>query len=123
MGIGNALTLAGKALRDSDLQREGHETIAGLTSRPPAHWDTTGPGLCHGAAGVLAAAHGHGHETLARSAATATVALLPSPQSPGPLTDPGLLTGSSGAALALADYAGLLPQPAAAPWSALLLLR
>jgi hypothetical protein len=121
-GIGNALVLAGQALRDSALQREGHAALARLTTLPPARWDTTGPGLCHGTAGVLAAAHRHGHETLARTAATATIALSSSLDRPGPPNDPGLLNGSAGAALALADHAGLLPRPTPTPWSALFLL-
>lgn len=126
-GIGRALTLAGQALADRHLQQTGHHVIDTIAQRAADQWDTTGPGLCHGSAGVLQAALRNTSTTLQHQAADRTVLLLHTALShkhaePAPLDDVGFLEGTSGAALALADHQGWVPESVHSPWDALLLL-
>lgn len=129
-GVGRALTLAGEALADPDLCRTGRAAVASLADRDPADWDTEGPTLCHGSAGVLRAAANTGCESVAQRAAEHAT-WWHDPGRPfgfaqveagATFNNPGFLTGATGAALALADYTGLLPLNLPAPWDCLLLL-
>jgi lantibiotic biosynthesis protein len=131
-GIGRALTLAGQALADPDLGCSGLATITALADRDPSQWDTEGPTLCHGSAGILQAAAKNQCAALARHAAEHTISLH-NPHRPfsfphaeagtgATLDNPGFLTGAAGTALALADHAGLLPPDPPTPWDSLLLL-
>jgi hypothetical protein len=101
-GIGAALTAAGRALADPDLAKAGHRAIDALADRA-AGWDTEGPTICHGSAGVL----------LCAQAAGSSQSRLPfcfQHSDHGRATDePGLLVGAAGIALALAEQGGLPP--------------
>ncbi|MDT3395299.1 lanthionine synthetase C family protein [Streptomyces sp. B1866] len=129
-GIGSALTLAGQALADPDLSRTGRTAITTLADRAPHQWDTDGPALCHGAAGVLQTASRTTCAAVAQQAAGHTVSFhdpgrpfgFPQTEAGTAYDNPGFLTGAAGTALALADYAGLLPPDPPAPWDCLLLL-
>ncbi len=129
-GIGRALMLAGDALADGTLARTGHAAIAALAHRDPSQWDTEGPTLCHGTAGVLQAAVRADCDAVARQAAAHTIAFhdrqqpfgFPRIESGVQLDEPGFLTGAAGTALALADHSGLLPGEPLASWDCLLLL-
>lgn len=115
-GIGNALVLAGHALHDDTLTHAGHTAMDAISAR--RHWDTSGPGLCHGTAGLLHIAHRHGHRDVARRAERRTrrhLAQVPSDDTL--IADVGYLTGATGIALALADHAGLLPGTDDTPWA------
>jgi len=128
-GIGRALTLAGRALADPELIEAGHNAIASLANRPAHRWDVAGPTICHGYAGVLHCGSAN-HPTVAEQAADAVTATF-NPRATfgfqhvenGSSSDrPGLLTGSAGVALALADH-GHLPAPQVSTrWDAVLLL-
>jgi hypothetical protein len=129
-GIGRALALAGKALGDEALTTAGQKAIATVATRHPSQWDTDGPTLCHGTAGILQSTATSPPAARARSAAATSAAY--DPQQPfafrhtqnGNASDrPGFLTGAAGIALALADHAEL-PEPATLParWDSLLLL-
>ncbi|RKN10453.1 lanthionine synthetase C family protein [Streptomyces radicis] len=129
-GIGRALTLAGDALNDLDLRRAGHAAIAALAERAPPRWDTEGPGLCHGSAGVLQTAARTECGAVARQAAEHTLSFrdrhrpfgFPQVEAGAAFENPGFLTGAAGVALALADHAGFLPSNPPVPWDSLLLL-
>ncbi|WP_059013475.1 lanthionine synthetase C family protein [Streptomyces specialis] len=129
-GIGRALTLAGHALNDPALVGAGRTAIAPMADRDPSRWDTEGPTLCHGSAGVLQAATKAGCEAVARLAAEHTAAFYDSERPFGfahleagaAFDNPGFLTGAAGTALALADHGGLIPSDPAASWDCLLLL-
>jgi lantibiotic biosynthesis protein len=128
-GIGRALTLAGRALADSQLTTAGDAAIASLSDRPADLWDVEGPTLCHGYAGVLQSATNN-HASTSDSAANAvTEAFNPRHAFAFqhlhhglPSDEPGLLTGSAGVALALADHGQLPAPPVTARWDSLLLL-
>lgn len=123
-GISRALFLAAQALNAPALARAASDAVSSLEARPSSRWDTEGPALCHGYAGVL-------QSTASCQAAAAVTALFSARHRFGfqhavrgsaADDDPGYLTGASGAALALADHAGI-PAPAVADkWDALLLL-
>ncbi|MGH3934970.1 MAG: lanthionine synthetase C family protein [Pseudonocardiaceae bacterium] len=128
-GIGRALTLAGRALADPRLTEAGDTAIASLTDRPAERWDVEGPTLCHGHAGVLQSAATSQGTTADRAAAAVTEAFNPQLTfafqhlDNGSATDePGLLTGSAGVALALADHGQLPAPPVPARWDCILLL-
>ncbi|WP_329067445.1 lanthionine synthetase LanC family protein [Streptomyces sp. NBC_01429] len=131
-GIGRALALAGNALAEPALTGAGHDAIAALGDRDrgPGRWDTEGPTLCHGSAGVLQAAARAGCWAVARQAADRTAGFhdhrrpfrFPHVKAGARYDNPGFLTGATGIALALADYSGLLPSSPAASWDCLLLL-
>lgn len=116
-GIGHALILAATALHDTDLYQHGTAALDTVAARPPDNWDTTGPGLCHGTAGVLLTALQHGHTALSRAAEDHTLRLSNQAFS----KNPGMLTGTVGTALALADATSMLNHPYGAPWHVLLL--
>ncbi|MFF0549812.1 lanthionine synthetase LanC family protein [Streptomyces sp. NPDC004311] len=126
-GIARALALASAALGDPAYAHVADLALTALAERPGTAWDTAGAGLCHGSAGVLMCAVRGGHRALADGAAELTLRLAPVPP-PGPAGGPdavgpglGLLGGAAGTALALAQYAGLLPQSSPVPWDCLLL--
>lgn len=118
-GIGNALIHAGAAVRDRTITAWGHSALEVIARRPVLHWDTTGAGICHGTAGVMLTAAAHGNTALERKAAEATTAQLDTPDTHS--SDLGLLTGSTGAALALTHGNSGRPRDTA-HWTALLLL-
>lgn len=131
-GIGSAVAHAGRALHDVELVNAGRAAVAGIARRAAHEWDTGGPGLCHGSAGVLQAAQRMGCPELRDSAAEATATRCEGEELSasaghvgylGHLGHLGFLDGATGAALALADAEGLLPEPDAVTWDALLLLN
>jgi hypothetical protein len=128
-GIGAALTAAGRALADPELTDAARSAMDALASRP-GNWDTEGPTICHGSAGVLLCA-----EAIAspRTAAFAAESLLAQCDSRLPFfvrhrdhgraaDEPGLLMGAAGVALALADKGGVPALSVATPWTGALLL-
>lgn len=127
-GISRALTLTAHALAEEEFRVAAHQALAALATRRPQTWDAEGPSLCHGHAGILQCATDH--PILAdQAAAEVTAAFDPRHRSgfqhlhhSTPADDPGLLTGVSGLALALADH-GNLPAPATPTrWDSVLLL-
>ncbi|WP_051710347.1 lanthionine synthetase C family protein [Streptomyces sp. NRRL S-350] len=98
-GIATVLHHTGRALADPVLLTLARQALDRLARRPPATWDTTGPGLCHGSAGVLEVAVRLNHQHLADAAARYTAATFHEAK-PGT----GFLTGRAGAALALATH-------------------
>ncbi|MFF2374834.1 lanthionine synthetase C family protein [Streptomyces xiamenensis] len=114
-GIARALEIASRAVGDRAFHRAATQAMAALATRPPEDWDTEGTALCHGSAGILHTAQRLHQPNLADRA---TYLTLNTPHS----RTPGFLTGRAGTALALADYAGLLPTSPAESWDCLLLL-
>ncbi|MGH3670519.1 MAG: lanthionine synthetase LanC family protein [Pseudonocardiaceae bacterium] len=91
--------------------------------------DVEGPTLCHGHAGVPQSAATSQATTADLAAAAVTEAFNPrlpfafQHRGNGSATDePGLLTGSAGVALALADHGQLPATPVPARWDSILLL-
>jgi lantibiotic biosynthesis protein len=129
-GIGRALSMAALALTDAQLAAAADAALADLTDRAAEDWDTDGPTLCHGYAGVLQST-AHLRPAIADRAASAVAAAF-TPYQPfgfrhdrgrGAASDePGLLTGAAGIALALADHGGLQAPAVPARWDSLLLL-
>ncbi|MGH3935967.1 MAG: lanthionine synthetase LanC family protein, partial [Pseudonocardiaceae bacterium] len=96
----------------------------------PGTWDTEGPTLCHGSAGVLLCADVTGSTTTADAALKELTAQY-DPRLPfffqhrdhGQATnEPGLLVGAAGIALTLADRSELATYWAPTAWTAALLL-
>jgi lantibiotic biosynthesis protein len=58
-GISRALTAASHALNDPRPAQVANTALTGLAARPAHRWDTEGPALCHGTAGVLQSTTGH----------------------------------------------------------------
>ncbi|MFG2918138.1 lanthionine synthetase LanC family protein [Kitasatospora sp. NPDC048298] len=114
-GIAAALHHSGRALADPFLVALARRSLDTLASRPPAAWDTTGPGLCHGSAGALQVATRLNHRALADTAARHTTITF---HEAAPVT--GFLTGRAGAALALATHCGTTSRHV--PWDGLLML-
>ncbi|WP_082526870.1 lanthionine synthetase LanC family protein [Kitasatospora sp. MBT63] len=114
-GIATALHHTGRALADPVLLALARSALDALARRPPATWDTTGPGLCHGSAGVLEVAVRLDHRPLADAAARHTANTFHKAGS-----DIGFLTGRAGAALALATHHRPLAQQV--QWDGLLML-
>ncbi|MGH3869596.1 MAG: lanthionine synthetase C family protein [Pseudonocardiaceae bacterium] len=128
-GVGRALILAGSALADPQLTTAGDAAIASLSDRPADLWDVEGPTLCHGYAGVLQSATTRQGGTGDSAATAVTNAFNPRLtfafrhfHNGLPSDEPGLLTGSAGVALALADHGQLPAPPVPTRWDALLLL-
>lgn len=124
-GISHALILAAEALKEPNLAHAGRRAQATLVERPPEQWDTEGPTLCHGTAGVLQSAARTGSDTVARQAVehlVAAYALQHLSGQPINVGEPGFLTGAAGTALALAEYSGLIPTDRPAAWDCLMLL-
>jgi lantibiotic biosynthesis protein len=128
-GVGTALIAAGLALADQDLAEQGRRAIDAMSSRADT-WDTEGPTVCHGSAGVALCAQTAGSTA---TAARATGELLAQcdpalgfyfRHSDHGVTsdDPGLLTGAAGIALTLAEQGGLAAPETAATWTAALLV-
>ncbi|MFD9869071.1 lanthionine synthetase LanC family protein [Streptomyces niveus] len=115
-GIATALRGAGHAVDEAAFHRAAEAAMTSLAARRPDEWDTEGTALCHGSAGILQAAHRFRHRGLTEHAAQVTSTYA---QALGP---PGFLTGTAGAALALADFGRLLPRPASDVWDCLVLL-
>jgi hypothetical protein len=128
-GIGTALIAAGQALADPDLTGHGRRAIDAMSSRVGG-WDTEGPTLCHGSAGVALCARAAGSPATAGWATSELLAQCDPAlafffrHSDHGVTadDPGLLTGAAGIALLLADQGGLAGSQTAASWTAALLL-
>jgi lantibiotic biosynthesis protein len=127
-GIGRALISAGDALGDVVLSEVGSAALAALADRPVDQWDTEGPTLCHGHAGVLrCAALTPATELAAARAVTSSFDSrhpygFQHAQGGAHMDNPGLLTGAAGVALVLADQGALPAQGVPTPWDALLLL-
>jgi hypothetical protein len=127
-GISHALTAASRALDDPRPARVANTAITAMAARPIRRWDTEGPALCHGTAGVLQSAASH--QITADLAASAVTAAFNSQHafairnvhSHVASDDPGLLTGAAGVALALADYGGIPAPKTPTRWDAALLL-
>ncbi|MFE4512617.1 lanthionine synthetase LanC family protein [Kitasatospora sp. NPDC056783] len=114
-GIAAALHHSGQALADPALISLARQALDTLARRPPATWDTIGPGLCHGSAGALEVATRLNHRPLADTASRHTTDTF---HEAGPVT--GFLAGRAGAALALATHRQ--PTSQNAPWDGLLML-
>ncbi|MBR7833493.1 hypothetical protein KDL01_09465 [Actinospica durhamensis] len=128
-GIAVALAQAARATSEDKYQVTAHQAMRSLAARGSPTWDVEGPTLCHGYAGILAASDDHPGLAELAARRIETVAnprhrYLVQHSERGALEDdPGLLTGAAGAALALADHAGL-PSSAtpASRWNCILLL-
>ncbi|MFD7078999.1 lanthionine synthetase LanC family protein [Streptomyces sp. NPDC059918] len=121
-GIARALDLAAAAVGRDRYADAGRTSLQALADRDPGSWDTRGPGLCHGTAGVLQAALRIRCTVLADAAAAHTVRLLTGERTDGAGGgEAGFLTGACGAALALAQYADLPGGAARPPWDCPLL--
>jgi hypothetical protein len=129
-GISRALTLAGQAAREPEVEDAARDALRLLAERP-GHWDVEGPTLCHGYAGVLRAADAMHNTVVAKQAAIAvTDAFDPTRRfgfahvAGSTATDrPGFLTGAAGTALTLAEHATFpVPEGLRTTWDALLLL-
>lgn len=91
-------------------------------------WDTEGPTLCHGHAGVLQSAVGSAD--LREAAARAVTAAFDARYrfgfqqwgGPARADRPGFLAGAAGVAIALADYSSLPAHDPPTRWDAVLLL-
>ncbi|MFJ9690668.1 lanthionine synthetase C family protein [Kitasatospora sp. NPDC101183] len=122
-GVARALHLAGAALDREDWRTTAVTDLA-ATLADPATWHLSGPGLCHGPAGLLRITHRMADGSAALAAhlpalATATTrALTDALTAPEPAT---LLEGTTGAALAL--HAHTNPGTDSGDWDAFLLLR
>jgi hypothetical protein len=121
-GISSALILAGQVLHDDALARQGHTSLDTIATQPPDQWDTTGPGLCHGTAGILHVAHRHDHHDIAQRAVNQTLLLTSRDHIRLLIGELGLLTGATGTALALAERAKLLPETQGLSWASPLLV-
>jgi hypothetical protein len=129
-GISRALLLAAQSGGGQEAADAATSALSGLAARPSRDWDTDGPTICHGYAGVLACTSGV-HAGIA-DAAAAAIADAFTPRLPfgfchhdpdgTPRSEPGLLTGAAGIALALADHAALPALEVPARWDCLLLL-
>ncbi|MDH6111434.1 hypothetical protein P3T36_004588 [Kitasatospora sp. MAP12-15] len=119
-GVAAALHHAGRTLGDPSLTHHARRALDLLAQRAPDSWDTDGPGLCHGTAGVLQAATRTGCVELAAQAAVRTITLHhQSAEAPQGL---GFLTGRAGTALALADHHHSSEISQLPTWDGLLLL-
>lgn len=116
-GVVRSLWLAGRAVAERQWQDLAVRAIRAVASRPPADWQLSSPGFCHGEAGLLqvlrrfaadladpaiaAAANRLATRLAARFDPVAPFGVrIPDPD--GALTDqPGLLEGTAGIALAL----------------------
>ncbi|MGH3190107.1 MAG: lanthionine synthetase LanC family protein [Streptosporangiaceae bacterium] len=120
-GIARALAIAGLALADPSITEASTTALDSLAQRPPGQWDTEGPALCHGTAGVLQSAKTS--PALADASASQLTQKIGQEEDPfGFTASPGLLTGAAGTALALADHGQLPAPPGCSSWDALLLL-
>jgi lantibiotic biosynthesis protein len=129
-GITIALTAASRAVHDPRPGQVADTAITALATRPAHHWDTEGPALCHGTAGILQSATSHQNTATAGLAAAAITAAF-NPRHTFAIQnirnhiasdDPGLLTGAAGIALALADHGGIPAPTTPTRWDAALLL-
>ncbi|MGA5821584.1 lanthionine synthetase C family protein [Kitasatospora sp. NPDC094028] len=116
-GIAAALHHAGRALNEPTVLTLARQALDTLARRPPTTWDTSGPGLCHGSAGVLQVATRLGNLPLAAAAAGHTIA---SARQSRPAI--GFLAGRTGTALALATHHHPLDATRQVHWDGLLLL-
>jgi hypothetical protein len=127
-GIARSLMHAARALDDALLTET---TRADLAQLGPMHnaWDTEGPTLCHGYAGVLRCATDV--DTCVAERAAAGVAQSLDRDRPFLVAhlehrmshdNPGFLTGAAGVALTLSELADLPSRPVTTPWDALLLI-
>jgi hypothetical protein len=128
-GISRALTLAGQALDTPHLAEAGNSAMAAMARRPPQHWDTEGPTLCHGTSGVLHSTTNSDTPVADLAASATTAAYDPRHtfafqhhHAGAPSDNPGLLTGAAGIALALADHGRLAAPTTPTRWDAILLL-
>ncbi|MGC4856430.1 lanthionine synthetase C family protein [Micromonospora sp. DT4] len=121
-GTARAQQLAGIALNDNDRQETAENAVLAALRDPTQRSLLPGVGLCHGKAGLLQAAFRMAADC--RSPALASemrdLAAQLATQVAEPMTDPELMDGAAGAALALhAVGTGAAP---ASTWDAVLLL-
>ncbi|HMH92653.1 MAG TPA: lanthionine synthetase C family protein [Streptosporangiaceae bacterium] len=139
-GVARSLWLAGRAVAERKWQELAARAIRAVASRPLTAWGLSGPGFCHGEAGLLQVlrrfAADLGDPAIAAAASRLTTRLVSrfDPAAPfgvrvtdpdGVLTDqPGLLDGAVGIALALQVLPEARPAslPAATPWDRAFLL-
>ncbi|MEV6863752.1 lanthionine synthetase LanC family protein [Streptosporangium subroseum] len=125
-GIARALRLAATALAEPALRTAADDATA--TMYAPVTWDTEGVTFCHGHAGVLAAlpldhpGRDHAARTITRQFAGHHRFGWQHQEQTRASNLPGLLTGSAGVALALAEYAQLPHRPLSSRWDGLFLL-
>lgn len=108
-GIATTLTHAANALNNPTLLDTAAAALTHLATNPTA-WDTEGPGLCHGAAGLHLIFRS---SILAVPAAHSTLTTMP--------VAPGFLNGISGISLTLASYAGYATCSPSTTWCSILL--
>ncbi|HEX5494125.1 MAG TPA: lanthionine synthetase C family protein [Mycobacteriales bacterium] len=126
-GITRALHIASRALNKPGWANEADKTLEHVADRPPDEWDTDGPTLCHGYAGVMQAT-ARTSPPIADAAATAVANTFDPTADFGfqhhdgahTHNEPGFLTGASGVALALADHADLPTSGSPIHWDCLL---
>ncbi|MEU6712952.1 lanthionine synthetase C family protein [Nonomuraea sp. NPDC046802] len=125
-GIGRALIVAGDAIGDETISAAGHTALDSLADRS---WDTEGPTLCHGAAGVAQSATRDSGATAERAAEMVMAEFDPGLRFGWRHSDkgtepdqPGLLIGAAGIALLLADLGGVAAPAVTTRWDAVLLL-
>ncbi|MCP2283450.1 Lanthionine synthetase C-like protein [Promicromonospora umidemergens] len=130
-GIARSLLHAARALDDNALAEAARADLVELVEldAQQAAWDTEGPTLCHGYAGVLRCATGVDHDMAEHAAAQLTQSLdcerpfLVTHVEHGNSHDnPGFLTGAAGVALTLSELAELPARSATTPWDAMLLI-
>jgi hypothetical protein len=128
-GIGVAFLAAGRALASPVLAQAARSAIDALAARPGT-WDTEGPTLCHGTAGILLCADAAGSQGTAEAALAGLTGQYDSRlpfffqhRDHGEATDePGLLVGAAGIALTLADHSALAAPAMPTAWTAALLM-
>jgi lantibiotic biosynthesis protein len=139
-GVARSLWLAGRAVAERHWQELAARAIRAVAGRPLTAWGLSGPGFCHGEAGLLQVlrrfAADLGDPAIGDAAGRLTARLVSrfDPGAPfgvrvadpdGVLTDqPGLLDGAAGIALALHALPEARPAslPAAPPWDRAFLL-
>ncbi|GGJ75436.1 hypothetical protein GCM10010123_01800 [Pilimelia anulata] len=123
-GTARAQQLAGIALRDDTRQAHAKRSILDAINDPYLHGKLPEVGLCHGKAGLLTAAHRMAQDSGCpdvRAAAKKLAAHLAAQLVEEPITDPDLMDGAAGAALAL--HSAATPDTTTGPrWDRFLLL-
>lgn len=124
-GITRALTQAAAALSNPEMRSTAETALDTMASRDPETWDVEGPTLCHGYAGVLQSVPKD--HPVAKAAARSVAASFGPTHAFGfqhldrgqAHDEPGLLTGATGVALALADHEHLPCANAPTSWDSL----
>lgn len=126
-GITRSLMHAARALDNPLLAEAARADLAQLGALHNT-WDTEGPTLCHGYAGVLRCATvdtgvaDYAAAGIAQSLDRDRPFLVAHVEHGTSHDNPGFLTGAAGVALTLSDLAGLPSHPVTTPWDAVLLI-